>query len=345
MCGRYTLTNPDPRGLRARFDILESVEVADEPRYNIAPTDPVLAVRRREDGERDLGRLRWGLVPGRWAEKASGRPLINARAETLQSQPAFRESFQERRCLIPADGFYEWLVDERGKRPVWLSRPDGELFAFAGIWAALSRKDTDDVLHSCAIVTCQPNELIRPIHDRMPVILDPGSEAEWLDPGRSGRGAPRAARAGAGEALIAREVSDLVNDVREDGPRLLEPREEQGVALLSRRGLRRAPARCPRRRSSPGRGRPPIGRSSSTCHSWLKPIIATTTRISWTGTTIRVSSPSRSSGRAGESRPSLERANQSGAAIAAKIARITASAAATGRIPRDQRMTRKAKRM
>ena len=100
MCGRYTLTNPDPAGLRARFDILESAEVADPPRYNIAPTDPALAVRRLETGARELGRLRWGLVPGRWAEKASGRPLINARAETLRSQPAFRESFAARRCLI-----------------------------------------------------------------------------------------------------------------------------------------------------------------------------------------------------------------------------------------------------
>ena len=171
MCGRYTLTNPDPMGIGARFDVLESAGAADPPRYNIAPTDPVLAVRRRDDGVRDLGRLRWGLVPGRWAEKGSGRPLINARAETLESQSAFRESFQQRRCLIPADGFYEWLTDERGKRPVWLSRPDGELFAFAGIWARLPVKDSDDVLHSCAIVTCPPNELVRPIHNRMPVIL------------------------------------------------------------------------------------------------------------------------------------------------------------------------------
>jgi putative SOS response-associated peptidase YedK len=89
MCGRYTLTNPDPAGLRARFDILESLDVADPPRYNIAPTDPVLAVRRLDDGARDLGRLRWGLVPGRWAEKASGRPLINARAETLRASRRF----------------------------------------------------------------------------------------------------------------------------------------------------------------------------------------------------------------------------------------------------------------
>jgi putative SOS response-associated peptidase YedK len=229
MCGRYTLTNPDPAGLRARFDILESLDVADPPRYNIAPTDPVLAVRRLDDGERDLGRLRWGLVPGRWAEKASGRPLINARAETLQSQPAFRESFAERRCLVPADGFYEWITDERGKRPVWFSRPDGDLFAFAGIWAALSRKGTDDVLHSCAIVTTGPNDLIRPIHDRMPVLLAPDREADWLDPERPVDELISLLVPAADDALIAREVSDLVNDVREDGPRLIEPREEQGV--------------------------------------------------------------------------------------------------------------------
>jgi putative SOS response-associated peptidase YedK len=229
MCGRYTLTNPDPVGLRARFDILESAEVADPPRYNIAPTDPVLAVRRLESGSRELGRLRWGLVPGRWAEKASGRPLINARAETLQSQPAFRESFTARRCLIPADGFYEWLVDERGKRPVWFSRPDSELFAFAGIWAELERRGGDEVLHSCAIVTTQPNELIRPIHDRMPVILEPGSEAEWLDPDRDADDLVSLLVPAPEEALIAREVNDLVNNVREDGPRLLEPRQEQGA--------------------------------------------------------------------------------------------------------------------
>jgi putative SOS response-associated peptidase YedK len=227
MCGRYTLTNPDPAGLRARFDILESVDAADPPRYNIAPTDPVLAVRRTENGARDLGRLRWGLVPGRWAEKASGRPLINARAETLQTQPAFRESFAERRCLIPADGFYEWVTDERGKRPVWFSRPDGDLFAFAGIWAALPRKGSDDILHSCAIVTTEPNELIRPIHDRMPVLLAPDHESAWLDPERPDDELLSLLIPAPDGALVAREVSDLVNDVREDGPQLIEPREEQ----------------------------------------------------------------------------------------------------------------------
>jgi putative SOS response-associated peptidase YedK len=229
MCGRYTLTNPDPARLRARFDILESIEVRDEPRYNIAPTDPVLAVRLDERGGRDLGRLRWGLVPGRWAEEKPGRPLINARAETLATQPAFAESFRERRCLIPADGFYEWLVDERGKRPVWFSRPEGDLFAFAGVWAELPRKQGDEVLHSCAIVTGAPNEMMRPIHDRMPVILDPDAESAWLDPAGTPQELAGLLVPPPDAALVAREVSDLVNSVREDGPALIAPREEQSA--------------------------------------------------------------------------------------------------------------------
>ena len=112
--------------------------------------------------------------------------------------------------------------------PVWFSRPDGELFAFAGIWAELRRRESDDVLHSCAIVTCPPNELMRPIHDRMPVVLDPGAEAAWLDPERSSRGAARAARARRPRTRWSRARSPTsVNDVRKDGPELIEPREEQ----------------------------------------------------------------------------------------------------------------------
>jgi putative SOS response-associated peptidase YedK len=228
MCGRYTLTNPDPARLRARFDILESSQLADEPRFNIAPTDPVLAVRRGGEG-RELGRLRWGLVPGLWAEQKGQRPLINARAETVAEQAAFAESFRERRCLIPADGFYEWLSDERGKRPLWFSRPDGDLFAFAGIWAELRRRESDEVLHSCALITCPPNGLMRPVHDRMPVVLDPDAEAIWLDPEAEAGDLGALLAPAPEDALIAREVSDLVNNVREDGPALIEPREEQSA--------------------------------------------------------------------------------------------------------------------
>jgi putative SOS response-associated peptidase YedK len=226
MCGRYSLSSPDADLLSRRFNIRESVEVDDEPRYNIAPTDPVLAVRRHDAEGNELGRLRWGLVPGRWAEKG-GRPLINARAETLESQPAFRESFHERRCLIPADGFYEWLTDDRGKRPVWLSREDRELFAFAGIWAGLPERSGDGVLHSCAIVTTEPNGLIRPIHDRMPVVLAPEAEEAWLDPAAEPGDLRELLVPAPEELLVAREVGDYVNDVREDGPHLIEPREEQ----------------------------------------------------------------------------------------------------------------------
>lgn len=224
MCGRYTLANPNPRRLGLRFGVRESNAIDAEPRFNIAPTDPVLAVREGVDG-REFGRLRWGLVPGKWAAKRGGRPLINARAETIARQPAFAESFRRRRCLIPADGFYEWRHDERGKVPLWIHRPGGELFAFAGVWASYEPQGGGEPIRSCAIVTCPPNGRMRPIHDRMPVILDRAGEADWLatDAGLEeliGLLAPTR-----GE-LELREVADLVNSVREDGPALIEPRAE-----------------------------------------------------------------------------------------------------------------------
>jgi putative SOS response-associated peptidase YedK len=229
MCGRYTLTNADPARIRARFGIEESAKLEeDAPRYNIAPTDPVLAIRRSGSGAREPGRLRWGLVPGRWAERRSGPPLINARAESLTKQAAFTESFRERRCLIPADGFYEWRRDEGGKTPIWLSRPDGDLFAFAGIWATLpSRDKSAELLHSCAIVTCEPNGLIKPIHDRMPVVLQPDVEASWLDPQLDEEELLALLAPAPEDALLAREVGDFVNDVRDDGPHLIERRAAQ----------------------------------------------------------------------------------------------------------------------
>ncbi len=226
MCGRYTLANPDPKRLRLRFGLEQSAEIDEKPRFNIAPTDPVLAVRELDAG-RDLGKLRWGLLPGKWATERGQRPLINARAETLLKQPAFAESFRERRCLIPADGFYEWRRDEQGKVPLWFHRPDDELFAFAGLWAEYRPRGEDQAaVHSCTIVTCAPNELIAPIHNRMPVILAPTLEATWLDPGAKPEDLfELLAPAPAGE-LEAREVDDLVSDVREDGSALIAPRTE-----------------------------------------------------------------------------------------------------------------------
>jgi putative SOS response-associated peptidase YedK len=219
MCGRYTLTDPDPRLLRFRFGLTESVEIDQKPRYNVAPTDPVLAVRLNEQGEREPGVLRWGLIPHHADPETFDRLLINARAETVAEASAFRDAFLTHRCLILADGFYEWRAEETGKKPVWITRPDREPFAFAGLWAGARRADGSTV-HSCAIVTCEPGEVVAPIHDRMPVILDRESEAGWLEP-----------QAGPGDLLdllvptddlTVTEVSDAVNDVRQDGPALIE---------------------------------------------------------------------------------------------------------------------------
>lgn len=223
MCGRYTLTNPDPKRLKLRFglDGPSPFEFDERPRFNIAPTDAVLAIRTGEAGARELGTLRWGLMPGRWAEKG-GRPLINARAETISEQPAYRESFRLRRCLIPADGFYEWRREPTGKRPIWISRPGRELFAFAGIWARLEREEGEPI-HSCAIVTCEPSRLIRPIHDRMPVVLPEDCESSWLDPDADPAALRALLRPAAEDALTTLEVNDSVSNVREDGPHLLEP--------------------------------------------------------------------------------------------------------------------------
>src|SRR5215207_5408159 len=222
MCGRFTLTDPDPRLLRFRFDMRESVEIEEEPRFNIAPTDPVLAVRRdRETGEHEVGRLRWGLIPHYADPDGFDRLLINARVETVVEAPAFRDAFEGGfRCLIPADGFYEWRATETGKRPVWITRPAREPFAFAGLWARAKRGDGSAV-HSCTIVTCPPGAVVAPIHDRMPVILAPEAEGAWLNSELS----PDQAR----ELLVPTddleltEVSDAVNDVRQDGPALIEP--------------------------------------------------------------------------------------------------------------------------
>jgi putative SOS response-associated peptidase YedK len=220
MCGRYTLTDPDPRLLRFRFGLTESVEIQQEPRYNVAPTDPVLAVRLNEEGEREPGILRWGLVPHNADPEGFDRLLINARAETVAEAQAFRDAFATHRCLILADGFYEWRAEETGKKPVWITRPSREPFAFAGLWAEARRGDGSSV-HSCAIVTCEPGDVVAPIHDRMPVILDREGEAAWLDPKARPDELMRLLRPT--DDLVVTEVSDAVNDVRQDGPALIEP--------------------------------------------------------------------------------------------------------------------------
>ena len=220
MCGRYTLTDPDPRLLRFRFGLLESAEIEQEPRFNVAPTDPVLAIRLSPDGQREPGILRWGLIPHDADPETFDRLLINARAETVAEAPSFREAFLSHRCLIVADGFYEWRAEETGKKPVWITRPDHQPFAFAGLWAVARGSDGSE-LHSCAIVTCEPAEVVAPIHDRMPVILDRDGEGTWIDPEATPD--ELLALLAPTDELDVTEVSDAVNDVRQDGPALIEP--------------------------------------------------------------------------------------------------------------------------
>jgi len=179
MCGRFTLFEPD-KVLAREFGVADLPSLT--ARYNIAPSQPVAAVRAAAAGSgREFAFLRWGLIPS-WAKDPSiGERLINARAETAREKPSFRNAFRKRRCLIPASGFYEWRRQERGKQPYYVRMRDGRLFAFAALWDRWESPDGDAV-ETCAILTTAANAVLAPIHDRMPVILPPGEYARWLDP-------------------------------------------------------------------------------------------------------------------------------------------------------------------
>lgn len=177
MCGRYTLTTP-PGELADLFG-LEGSPPDLPASYNVAPTQEVAAVLA-DDGVRRMELLRWGLIPG-WADDpAVGARMINARAETAAEKPSFRSAFRQRRCLIPADGFYEWQKTAAGKQPHLIRMKDGAPFAFAGLWESW-HQDGGPAIRSCAILTTRPNELVAGIHDRMPVILPQENYAPWLD--------------------------------------------------------------------------------------------------------------------------------------------------------------------
>jgi putative SOS response-associated peptidase YedK len=226
MCGRYQNHLP-PEAIARIFGTRNPVPNY-PPRYNIAPTDPVLAVRfNRKTGERSLDALRWGLVPV-WAKDLKfGARAINARFETLEKAPAFRDAFAERRCLIPATGFYEWQESAGGKQP-YAFVPEGEpIFALAGLWERWRDRNAADApwVRSCTIVVGAPNELVAPIHDRMPIILPPSAWPLWLgevtaSPAelKSQLESPYPA-----ERMRAYRVSTRVGNVKNDEPSLIEP--------------------------------------------------------------------------------------------------------------------------
>lgn len=211
----------DPAQLRARFPIGESLAAA-APYYNITPSSEVLAVTTDREGRPRGERLRWGLVPAWAKDTKTGMKMINARAETLAERPAYRSAFERFRCLIPADGFYEWqhVPGESRKQPFHITRADGALFAFAGLWSVWRRGEPEE-LRSCTIVTTAANSAIAPIHDRMPVILPRDGEDLWLAHDTSLASLEDLLRGPAAEKLALRPVGPAVNDARYDGPECL----------------------------------------------------------------------------------------------------------------------------
>ena len=218
MCGRYSLI-ADIGELQERFGF-DGSELPLTPRYNIAPTQMALTVT---NGNRRRGSyMRWGLIPS-WAKSASvGNRMINARAESLAERPSFRTGFQRRRCLVLADGFYEWERKGSSRRPMRIVMASGEPFAFAGLWDAW-RDPKGEVVRSCTIITTGANDLLGPIHDRMPVILPRELESLWLDhdiqdPALAGILSPYIT-----DEMAAYEVSSLVNSPANDGPEMVVP--------------------------------------------------------------------------------------------------------------------------
>ncbi|MFE8032843.1 SOS response-associated peptidase [Thiohalocapsa marina] len=227
MCGRFVQCT-DPDTLAEHFG-LDRVCAA-SPRYNVAPTQSVLAIRAEPAGvtRRELVQLRWGLVPA-WSKGPDPRySMINARAESVAEKPAYRNSFRQRRCLIPADGFYEWQTRADGKQPFLIRRADEAPFAMAGLWEQWQGDDGQEpggrVIDSCTIIVTDANALLAPIHDRMPVILDPADYALWLDPGMQDRQRLQALLQPVDPTgWIAYPVSRAVNSPANDDPRLLDP--------------------------------------------------------------------------------------------------------------------------
>jgi putative SOS response-associated peptidase YedK len=226
MCGRYTLAGPDPSALRERFALGDRIAV--RRRFNVAPGDDVVAVTTDRDGVPRGDVLRWGLVPS-WARdpRSLGLKLINARAETMATNGAFRGALERQRCLVVADGFFEWeRRPGRPKQPYRVTRADGAPFAFAGLWASWRGDDGVEPLRTCTIVTTTPSAALARIHDRMPVMLEPGAEDVWLDHATRPAALRELCVPCDDTATVA--VGPAVNDARHDEPDCLRPADPAG---------------------------------------------------------------------------------------------------------------------
>jgi putative SOS response-associated peptidase YedK len=216
MCGRYTLITDIGR-IAESFGVAPALET--QPRYNIAPTQDIVAIRSNGSTHMDL--LRWGLIPA-WAKDESiGSRMINARAETLAEKPSFRGLLRGRRCLVVADGFYEWQTEGKNKTPMYITLQEGQPFAFAGLWDLWKSPDGRQV-QSCTIITTEPNELMASIHNRMPAILRPKTYEDWLNPQlRDEQVLTHLLQPYPAELMKARAVSKLVNNPRNDTAEIL----------------------------------------------------------------------------------------------------------------------------
>lgn len=218
MCGRFAITLP-PDAMAQLFDAVPANDLPDVPNFNVCPTNRVHTVSL-QDNQRRLTAMRWGFLPHWYKTPSDGPLLINARAETIAEKPAFRAAARDRRCLIPASGFYEWTKDADGKRLPWYIHPaQADLLAFAGVWQDWDRDD--QAFRTCAIVTCAANDSVARIHHRMPVILAPGDWGKWL--GEEGHGAATLMRPAPDDALAIHRVDPRVNSNRAHGPDLITP--------------------------------------------------------------------------------------------------------------------------
>ena len=220
MCGRFTLTRRDGRELAAELGVSDDAFGDYRPRYNIAPMQRHFIVTT-EFENRKVVPARWGLV-NRWAKDNSrASQCINAKAETVEVRPSFRDAFKKRRCVVPADGFYEWTGPKGTRRPMWIHRADGKLILFAGLYEDwFPEKDKPETTFT--IITCEPNAVTRPIHNRMPVILEERAADDWMNPAEADPlSLKRLLIPAADDVLLAQPASPLANSVRNDGPELL----------------------------------------------------------------------------------------------------------------------------
>lgn len=223
MCGRFTLTLPDPDAIAETFGLPNPPSDL-PPRYNIAPTQSVATIVYSPDtGQNELVMMRWGLIPA-WAKDPSiGSKAINARSETLVEKPMFRSAVSKRRCLVVADGFYEWQKQPDGSKvPMYISLTDHDIFGFAGLWERWTEPESGESVTTCTIVTGPPNELIAPIHNRMAVILPREAYGPWLDPSQTdGKEAVKLLKPYPADRMVAYPVSRRVNNASSEGPDLI----------------------------------------------------------------------------------------------------------------------------